>query len=214
VIALVITQGPARARRALARLAGRADLILAADGGARLARAAGIVPDLILGDLDSLDGTVARWADARGIPRRRYPRVKDATDGELALAEALRRGAREVWIYGVVAGRLDQLLANVLLLFAARRRRVHARLTDGRTTARLAGRFAELHGRPGDLVSLIPVSAAVRGIMTAGLRFPLRGGALVRGSTRGISNELTADRATIRVGSGDLLIVHTPAGAR
>lgn len=209
--ALIITQGPVRARRALRRLAAAADLMLAADGGTRIARAAGIVPHLIIGDLDSLDAATRRWAAARRIPRRTFPRAKDATDTELALREAKRRGAREVWIYGVVGGRLDQTLANILLLFEARRLRVPARLTDGRAAAWLVDGEAEVNGRRGDTVSLVPLSPVLRGITTAGLRYPLRRGVLRRGSTRGISNEITAPPARVRIGAGDLLLIHTPA---
>lgn len=209
--ALIITQGPVRARRALRRLAAAADLLLAADGGTRIARTAGIVPHLIVGDLDSLDAATRRWAAARRIPRRTFPRAKDATDTELALREAKRRGAREVWIYGVVGGRLDQTLANILLLFAARRLRVPARLTDGRAAAWLVDGETEVHGRRDDTVSLVPLSPVVRGISTAGLRYPLRRGVLRRGSTRGISNEITTSPARVRIGAGDLLLIHIPA---
>ncbi len=211
MIALVLTQGPPTSRRALRRLAARAGLILAADGGAGVARAAGLVPQIIVGDLDSLDRVTRRWAATRSIPRRTFPREKDATDAALALREAVRRGAPEVWIYTAVAGRLDQLLANVLLLFEAERLKVHARLTDGASEARLAGRSTRIAGRPGDVVSLIPLTPAVRGVTTTGLRYRLRRSVLRRGSTRGISNELTRATASVRVTSGDLLVVHLPA---
>lgn len=209
--ALIVTKGPARSRQALRRLAGAVDLVLAADGGARVARASGIVPHLLIGDLDSLDTATRRWAAARRIPRRTFPRAKDATDAELALREAHRRGAREVWLFGVVGGRLDQTLAHVLLLFAARRLRVAARLTDGRASAWLVDGAAAVRGRRGDTVSLVPLSPAVRGISTTGLRYPLRRGVLRRGSTRGISNEITTSPARVRIGAGDLLLIHIPA---
>lgn len=214
MIALIITQGPPAARRALRRLTEGADLILAADGGARLAHAAGIIPHLIIGDQDSLDRATARWADRSGIARLTFPREKDATDAELALREAVRRGARDVWVYSVISGRLDQMLANLLLLFEARRLAVRARLTDGRTGAWLVNRTARVDGRPGDTVSLVPLSSAVRGLVTTGLRYPLRHGVLRLGSTLGISNEMTHAHASVRVSSGDLLLIHIPQGAR
>jgi thiamine pyrophosphokinase len=210
VIALIVTQGPARAGPSLRRLAARADLILAADGGARVARAAGIVPDLIVGDLDSVDPATAHWSARRRIPRRVFPVDKDATDAELALREALRRGAREVWIFATMTGRMDHALANLLLLATTRSRRVRARLTDGRAVAWLGSKKTPIEGRPGDLVSLLPLSPTVRGMVTTGLRYPLRGGMLRRGSTRGISNEITNAPASVRVDAGDLLVIHTP----
>ncbi|HEV8338299.1 MAG TPA: thiamine diphosphokinase [bacterium] len=213
MIALIVTQGPARARRSLRSLAERADLLLAADGGARVARAAGLVPHLIIGDFDSLDAKTARWARRRRIPRRRLPVVKDATDAELALREALRRGAREILIFASLTGRMDQALANLLLLVTARSARARAWLTDGRATAWLASGTARIEGRSGDLVSLLPLTPAVRGIVTTGLRYPLRGGTLRRGSTRGISNEITTAPASVRVRGGDVLVIHTPRRA-
>ncbi len=209
--ALIIAQAPLTNRRTLRRLASAAGLVIAADGGTRAARAAGVVPHLILGDLDSLDPGTRRWANTHRILRRVFPRAKDATDTELALGEAKRRGAREVWLYGTVGGRLDHGLANVLLLFAARRLGLGARLTDGRASAWLVGRHAEVHGHRGDTVSLIPLSSQVRGISTIGLRYPLRRGVLRRGTTRGMSNEMIASPAQVRAASGDLLLVHVPA---
>ncbi len=208
--ALIITQGPARGRRALRRLAASADVVLAADGGARTARLAGVVPHEIVGDLDSLDDATRRWAARCRIRRRVFPRAKEATDAELALRQARRRGARLVWFFGAVAGRLDQTLANVLLLFAARRLKVAARLTDGREVAFLVDGAVEVQGRRGDTVSLLPLSPVVRGVTTVGLRYRLRRGVLHRGSTRGLSNEMTASVAAVRITAGDLLVVHTP----
>ncbi|MGH2452521.1 MAG: thiamine diphosphokinase [bacterium] len=210
MIALIVTQGPARRRRALRRLAARADLVIAADGGARLARACGVVPHLIIGDLDSLDPATARWAVRRRIPRRAFPVTKDATDAERSLREAARRGADEVWIFGAMARRMDQSLANVLLLVAARGLRLRARFTDGRAVAWLATKSTRIDGRSGDLVSLVPLSPLVRGIVTSGLRYPLRRGSLRLGSTRGISNEIVRAPASLRVAAGDLLVMHTP----
>lgn len=210
MIALIITQGPARGSRALRRLAGAAGLILAANGGARVARAAGVVPHLLIGDLDSLDAATARWAARRRIPRRTFPSAKDATDAELALRAAARRGAREVWVFGAMTGRMDQALAHLLLLLAARALRVRARLTDGRAIAALAAGITRIDGRAGDLVSLLPLSVEVRGIVTTGLRYPLRGGRLRRGSTRGVSNEIVHLPASVRAGAGDLLVIHIP----
>lgn len=212
--ALIITQGPARRRRALRRLAAQADLVVVADGGARAARAAGIVPDLLVGDLDSLDDASARWASRRSIRGRVFPPEKNATDAELALRLAVQRGAREIVIFGPLSGRMDQALANVFLVVAARALGSRARLTDGRAFVWLASRTTRIDGRRGDLVSLLPLSPRVRGIVTTGLRYPLNQGTLRQGFTRGISNEIVSLPASVRVAKGDLLLIHTPKRLR
>src|SRR2546426_831436 len=77
-----------------------ADLVIAADGGAETALAWGRTPDVIVGDLDSLDDALRRTLEARGAVVETYPRAKDQTDGEIALRAALARGARSIRIAG------------------------------------------------------------------------------------------------------------------
>lgn len=209
-VALVVTHGPGRHRRALRRLAAHSTLVIAADGGARLARQAGVRPDLVVGDLDSLDRITSRWLAAQGVPRRVLPQAKDMTDGEVAVREAVRRGAAEVAIFSPAGGRLDQLLANVFLLRTARALGVRARLYDGRAVAWLVDGATEVAGRPGEVVSLIPLTPQVDGVRLRGLRWSLRGATLRAGTTRALSNELVAPPARVAVRRGELLVVHFP----
>lgn len=138
-----------------------------------------------------------------------HPAAKDKTDTELALDYAVARGAREVELFGALGGRLDHLLANVALLTHARNRGVVMRVVDGDTTAFLAAARTAIPARRGDLVSLLPVSASVSGVTTAGLRYPLRKATLRRGSSLGVSNVATSGVPTVRVGRGQLCVVVT-----
>ena len=192
----------------LAEAAGAA--VIAADGGARHAEVCGLPVHAVIGDMDSLaEADLARYA-AQGAAVRRYPPAKDETDLELALLYAAERGADWIRVIGAMGHRLDQTLANVLLLTLP--------ALDGRETRLVAGRQAawvlkagehRLRGTPGDTLSLIPLGGDASGVMTEGLEYPLRREPLLFGPARGISNVLTAETATVRLEAGLLLVVHT-----
>jgi thiamine pyrophosphokinase len=189
-----------------------ADVVIAADGGAASCAAAGRRPDLVVGDLDSLDEPALAAFAAGGTRVERHPAEKDQTDAELALEAAVRAGADEIVVVGAFGGpRLDHELANLLLLARPDLAAIDLAIVTERLTLRaLRGPgILELGGSPGDWVSLVPLSETVAGVATDGLRYPLRHEPLARGSSRGVSNELTGVRASVEAGSGILLVTVT-----
>jgi thiamine pyrophosphokinase len=211
--ALVILDGdPLGSDAWLAAQAKRADVVIAADGGATRLGSAGRRPDLVVGDLDSLAADAKKELERAGVAFEIHPDEKELTDAELALDAAVKRGADEIVVVGAFAGaRLDHMVGNLLLLahedFAA----IDVSLVTERATFRalLGPGILELEGAPGDWVTLEPLSEVARGVATDGLRYPLRHEELVRGSTRGVSNELTERRGSVEVGDGLLLVAVT-----
>ena len=189
----------------------RAELVIAADGGAATLERIGRRPDRLVGDLDSVDASlVARLTDA-GVPIDRHPTDKDATDTELALQDAVTGGATEIVLLGALGGdRLDHELANLLLLADPETARLTVRIVHGPTTVHVlhAGSLA-LEGRVADLVSLLPIDRDAVGVTTEGLRWPLDGATLRIGRSRGISNEIVTAPASIEVRDGTLLVIET-----
>lgn len=192
-----------------------AQLVIAADGGARWLEAVGRRPDVVVGDLDSLDpGLLARLETAR-VEVDRHPSAKEASDVELALASAAAVGAEEVVLLGAWGGlRIDHALANLLLVADSgdAGRTVH--LVHGRTRVRAVrgGRRLELAGTTGDLVTLLPVGGDAEGVATKGLRFALNGETLRFGSTRGLSNVIADASAAVTLARGALLVVEIGKG--
>lgn len=184
------------------------DLLIAADGGASHCRRLGLTPAYIIGDFDSLSPADLAALEAAGSELLRYPYRKDFTDLELALLLAQERGASEVLVLAALGARWDQTLANLLLPAAAQFTAPIA-LLDGPQEIRLlrSGANLELHGRPGDTVSLVPLGGDACGITTRDLEYPLNGECLQFGSTRGISNVMTGPTAGVRLESGLLLCV-------
>ena len=188
------------------------DLVIAADGGARHAPALGVRIDRWVGDGDSIDASALEDLARAGVAIARSPADKDETDAELAVVAAVEAGARRVTIVGAMGGeRLDHELGNIWLLAHPRVAGRDARLVGARTRIRLIGPGrADLTGRVGDLVSLLPFGGDATGITTAGLRYPLRDEPLLIGPSRGVSNVRERADAAVEIQTGRLLVVETP----
>jgi thiamine pyrophosphokinase len=185
--------------------------LICADGGARTALALGLKPDVVVGDLDSLDKAMQARLGEIGCRLVVYPAAKDWTDLELALQLAVQEGATEIVILGALGGRLDQELANILLLLLPELENVPTRIVDDRQEMFVTRSQAEVVGQSGDIVSLIPLCGDAQGIVTEGLMYPLCDEPLVSGPARGISNVMTGQAARVTLRSGTLLIIHSLA---
>lgn len=186
------------------------DTIICADGGAMHALAMGLTPDLIVGDLDSLPKNILDDMIARGVEIQRHPVKKDRTDLELTLSAAIERGAEEVLILNAFGGRMDQHLANILLLTRPEWRPCRLSLADGAQKAWLlrGPDEIEIFGRPGDALSLVPLSPIVGGVDLIDLEWPTDNITVAMGDTLTISNSLTDARAVVRIKTGVGLVIH------
>ena len=180
------------------------DFIIAADGGTRHALALGLTPNIIIGDLDSLN--VERLTFNAEIIQS--PADKNETDLELAIQHALTLNPEQIIIAAALGGRLDQTLANIALVSNVQRSTSNVRLDDGIEEVFFCHEQTQIKGASGDIVSLIPWQGEVTGIVTTGLKWPLQNETLYPHKTRGISNEMMNDTATIQIKSGLLLIIH------
>jgi len=185
------------------------DYIICADGGTRHASSLDLKPDLVIGDLDSADSGHLQKLQADGVPIEKYPRDKNETDLELAIDKAITLNPKEIIIVAALGGRLDQTLANIALLSNIQFSSLNIKLDDGVEEIFFCRDQVQVHGRSGDTVSLIPWQGAVVGIQTQNLKWTLDNETLFPEKTRGISNEMTADIANIKISSGMLLVVHT-----
>lgn len=185
------------------------DFILCADGGTRHALALGLTPNAIIGDMDSLPSDFEPSTfDGEFI---RFPADKNETDLELAIAHALTLHPDQILILAALGGRMDQTLANIALLSNPQLAAFDIRLADGVEEVFFCRDQVQVEGRSGDIVSLIPWQGEVTGVFTENLRWHLRHETLHPQKTRGISNEMTANVATISIQSGLLLITHITA---
>lgn len=185
------------------------DHLVAVDGGLKHVRALGLVPHLLIGDLDSVSPEDLVDMRSRGVEIRKYPAEKDETDFELALQYALNLDPDEILVVAGLGGRLDQTIGNIFLLADVRLNQKKIRLDDGRVEALLVHDEATITGRVGDIVSLLPLFGPVENVLTWGLRYPLRSETLYPDRTRGISNVMIAETAGFSISKGIILCIHS-----
>lgn len=214
---LVIVGGGSRPEEAQLREACRmAQVVLAADSGAQWLMECGIVPDVLLGDFDSISPSLLAALQGNGHTRWvRHRPDKDQTDMELCVEEAIRLGATRVSLYAAIGSRIDHTLANLFLLYPFLQADVEAWIVDARNRVTLVGHTARKDGPyrirlerlEGYKVSLIALGNVVSEVTTCGLQYDMRGRDLPFGSTLGVSNEFAADAAEIGFRDGLLMVL-------
>jgi thiamine pyrophosphokinase len=215
----VLASGPADAIDIALTYTTPPDIVIAADGGTMLAQRIGIMPSLIVGDLDSTPPDLAAMYASSGVDIRRYDHnTKWETDTELALLAALEYEPDRIFVLGAVGGRLDHSLANILLLTHPVFKDHDIHILDGSNELFLAkpGAWNSIGGQANDIVSLLPVGVSAEAVTTRGLHWPLTGETLQAGKARGVSNRISdAGVAAVRYDSGLLLValVHEPQPA-
>lgn len=211
---VIVAAGDSPANEDWERWVQPGDRIVGADGGSGSVLTRGLVPDVVVGDMDSVPAEVLAVLEAQHVELVRHPRAKDETDLELALTYAADQGASEIVVLGALGGRLDHTLSNVLLLALPHLQGVTVRIARGREVALLvrSGERVTLRGDAGDVVSLLPWGGDVRGVTASGLLWPLQHETLRFAFSRGVSNVLTGSEAWVEVEEGCLMVVQGAGG--
>lgn len=176
--------------------------VIAADAGIEKLNKAGIVPDLIIGDFDSL-GTRPSGENVRV-----FPVEKDDTDTLLALKEAMSLGYDTAIISGGLGGELDHTIANLQSLLYASERGITAFLTDGITTATVVSDSITLGKDNSGRCSVFAFGGEARGVCISGLKYEAENVTLSPSFPLGVSNSFIGEEASISVESGRLLIIY------
>lgn len=182
------------------------DFIICADGGTRHALTLGLIPNLIIGDMDSLPETFD--ISAFDGEMRVFPKDKNETDLELAINHTMTLDPKEIIVVAALGGRIDQTLANISLLTNFQHATFDMKLSDGVEEIFLCNDQVVVKGKSGDVISLIPWQGNVEGVTTQNLKWKLNHEILFFDKTRGISNEMISDFAKITITKGLLLVIH------
>lgn len=175
-------------------------LIIAADGGGNIGKDWEIRPDLIIGDLDSDDGS---WPDVERV----YQPDQDTNDLEKALHYAHEQGVSRITIIGGTGERLDHTLKNLSVMARYKETFEDLVLLDNYMKASLISSPFTMNTWKGMKVSLVAASGKVTGVVSEGLLYPWTGQDLVVGQYDGTSNQATGEEVTLHFEEGDLLLI-------
>ncbi len=184
------------------------ELIIAVDGGANHLYRLGIMPNYILGDLDSIEDDIREYYEASDVVFKKFPTKKDETDAELAVWLVEEVGLLGIDIYAALGGRIDHELANIQLLYYILDRGMYPRIiSEHEEIYILKNDEMTLKGNIGDIVSILPIRGDARGITLVNMEYSVEELDLKYSVTRGISNVMVAQDAYINVRDGCLLVI-------
>ena len=206
---IIVTNGVLENADKLRQLIREGYPLVCADGAADSLKAFNILPDVLIGDLDSIAPATLKDMEQKGVQVEKWPPEKDYTDTELALLYCSQRKAKQVFLFGSVGSRLDHSLANVFLTVRAQKLGIRLYLVTNTSIITMVDKELFLEGKPGDLLSLLPITNQVTGATLKGFKYPLENATIELGSTLGISNEFLTTETSIAVKSGYLLAIHT-----
>lgn len=210
--AIVVIGGLPPDRR-LAAVLPTPDVVVAADSGLHHAIDLGLRVHCVVGDMDSVDPALLVGAEVNGVNVVRSPIDKDSTDTELAVAEAIARGASRVTVVTGGGGRMDHQL-GVLATLAHREfsdATIEAWWDTAHITIAHGPSTTSLEGRVGEVLGLHAFGGDATGVTTSGLKWNVTNETFASHSSRGVSNVLVDPRATVSIGSGTLLITRPHA---
>lgn len=187
----------------------KSNYIIGVDRGAYWLITNGVIPDIAIGDFDSVSPTELQAIRQKAKHVEKHPEEKDFTDTELAVEHALAHRPKEIIIYGALGKRLDHALGNVYLLEKISGQGVVGIIYDRHTEMRLVSHRLTLHKDPRyHYVSLLPITETINVSLT-GFRYNVSRAHIRRGRTFGVSNEVQADEAVIEVHRGKALVIRS-----
>jgi len=183
------------------------DYIIALDGGLKYVDKAGIKPNVIVGDFDSVDMGLVEKYRLKNVELQSFPVRKDFTDMEIGIDIAAKAGAEEIVLLGALGGRLDHALGNVLNMQQAANMGISISIIDEAQHVFLLKKGRKFKYKKDTTISIIPLTEQVTGVKTTNLSYPLNNETLFMGFSRGLSNVFDEDEAEIIFSGGILLVI-------
>lgn len=188
------------------------DIIIAVDKGLDALNKLNIVPNHIVGDLDSVNHSLIEcYKNNPKINIHQYQPEKDYTDTDIALKLAISLRSSHITIIGALGKRMDHALANIHILTLALDANIPCKLLDNNNRIYLINNShtIEKSNTYGKYISLIPLTSSVEGLTLTGFKYPLNKYLLTIGNSLGISNEIIDNTATICLKKGILIVIES-----
>lgn len=182
------------------------EYVICADGGLEKAEYLNLSPNIIIGDLDSVNAFVLKKYRDMDIEIVKYPAEKNFTDMELAIEYAVDKGYKDIVLIGATGSRLDHTVANTLLIEAYFKKGVKIKIIDNNNLVQIVTNKMEIKYKQNYFVSIIPTTDRIEGITLEGFKYPLNNVNVNRGSTLCISNQIIEEKGIITLNKGNALV--------
>ncbi|MDP4144694.1 MAG: thiamine diphosphokinase [Bacillota bacterium] len=206
---LIIAGGKAPSLRLIEKEKINTDIIICADSGANCLFKYDIVPNYIIGDLDSIEDKALNYFKKNRTRFESYMREKNFTDSEAALKKAITLGAEEIVFLGCTGSRVDHFLGNIGLLSKCLEYSVDASIKDDNNAIKIYNKSFKLSGNPGEEFSLQAYCNKVENLSIEGAKYELENYNLTLGDSRTISNVFSDFLVNISFDSGVLLVIRS-----
>ncbi len=184
------------------------DYIICSDGGANHAYNMNILPDYIIGDLDSTSKDIIAYYKSKNVKFKKFPTKKDETDTELSIKLSEKLNAKQIDLIGALGGRIDHTIANINLLYYIRKKGIKPRIITDKEEVYIAiDEELTIDGKKGDIVSILPIRNDAKGITLKNLEYPLENQDIEFSTPLGISNVMTDSSCNIKVNEGSIIII-------
>ena len=204
--ALIVSNGTITDLDMLKEIGKESDYILCADGGTNYCLSASLLPNIVIGDLDSISKETLKEIYKNNIPIEKFPIEKDATDTELSVDYLIKKGFKDITLVGATGNRMDHTLANVFLLNKLHDKGIKGKIIDESNTIYLVDKELILTKEEGFFVSVIPITDSGITISLRGFEYELNKVKINFGYTHGISNRIIEDKGYIVVHEGKCLV--------
>ncbi|EJO5347928.1 thiamine diphosphokinase [Clostridium botulinum] len=205
--AIIIAGGKPPSKKLLQQEMKDSSYVICADSGANCLYKYDIVPDFILGDMDSIDKKIFSYFKEKGVYIDKYPKDKDFTDGLIALNKAIDLKVDTVVLLGCTGNRIDHILGNLGFLEICLKNNIKAYIKDENNEIFLTDKDISLEPRKSNYFSLQAYGANVDGVTLYNAKFPLENYTLKMGDTLTTSNEFTDGTLHIKFKNGTLIII-------
>ena len=205
----IVSGGTAPSERLVRNYLEKVDFIIAADRGSECLYNYGIIPDLLLGDFDSVKKEILDTVKLQIKEVLEFPPEKDYTDTEIAIIEAIKRGAKKIYLFGAIGSRMDHTLGNIGLILTTKKRGATLEIIDDNNRVYLGEKKMKLFGEYGETISFHALCDKVKGFKIRDAKYNLETCDMNLLEPRAICNEFVDTPIEISYEEGELLILHS-----
>lgn len=205
---IIITNGEIKNVEYIKKIIREDDYIISVDGAIKYVFKMDIVPDIALGDFDSIEPGLLEIIKEKNIPMETFPCKKDKTDTELAIDLAIEKGSSDIILLGGLGSRIDHSFTNLALMARLCRKGIKCRVFNENNDCYfikdkiIFNNIEKIYN-----ISIVPISSEVVVKKTEGLYYPLENATIPLGSSWGVSNVAIEDKVCIEISKGIAMII-------